>query len=86
MLNSSPRFGSMLLVRACGPFLLLQQHLLAVVVFPVSSVFGSLRTPSRVDFQGVLGPLPLLGFVEGSGFVFRGEQGCEGGISVGVRG
>ena len=66
---------SMLLVRACGPFPLLPQHLLAVVVSLVSSASGPLRAPSRVVFQGVLRPLPLLVFVDGTGFVFRGEQG-----------
>ena len=70
----------MLFVRACGSFLLLPQHLLVVVVFQVSSVAGPLRTSSRV-----LGPLPLLGFVDELGFVFC-EQGCESGIGVRVRG
>ena len=41
---------------------------------------------SRVVFHCVLRPLPLLGSFEGSGSVFRGEQGCERGIGVGVRG
>ena len=37
--------SSMLLLWACGPFLLLPQHLLAVVVFLVFSMVGPLRTP-----------------------------------------
>ena len=42
--------GSMLLVRACEPFLLLPQHLLAIVVFLVSSMAGPLRVwSSRVS-------------------------------------
>ena len=48
--NDSREVSSMLLVWACRPFLLIPQHLLAVVVFLVSSVDEPLRAPSRVVF------------------------------------
>ena len=50
------------------------------------SMSGSLRAPECIVMESILGPLSLLGIMDGSGRVFSGEQGSEGAIYVRVGG
>ena len=82
-----------MILLCCDSVVCCSSELLTVSTAPAASPGGRCVpgvligwASSRVVFQGVLLPLPLLGFFDGSGSILRGEQGRESRIDVVVRG